>query len=185
MRLWPKSLKWRAILLTLLVTASSCGVTCLLNPSMVDDWVFPARKWVEHQVERQKEIDRLKESEHASLRDLAHGEFGRGSSADEWFAKHPPTQCFRHDNYITAHYLRDEFGIFLVVISRDSELIHAHIGYTYYDFFTFRTKAEEKDYADSFERWHKGYCATMPAVLGVAAVSKRIHMSQFPQPVDD
>jgi hypothetical protein len=184
MRLWPKSLKWRAILLTLLVTASNCGVTCLLNPSMVDDWIFPARVWMRNQLERQERIDKLKESEHAFHRDLALGEFGRESSADKWLAKHPPTVCARHDNYITALYERNEYTI-LVVNAQDGKLVHAHCGPTHTDFFTFRTKADENAYSDSFKRWYQGYCATMPAVLGVAAVSKRIHASQFPQPTDD
>lgn len=185
MRLWPKSLKWRTILLTILVVASSCGVTCLLKPSLVDDWVFPARKWVEYQLERQERIDRLKESEHAFHRDLARGEFGRGSSADEWFAKHPPTECMRHDNYITAYYANVNMYIVQVVIAQDGKLIQAYCGPTHTEFFTFRTKADENDYADSFKRWHRGHCAAMPAVLGVAAVSDRIHTSQFPQPTDD
>lgn len=180
MRLWPKSLKWRAIVLTLIVTASSCGVTCLLNPSMVDEWVFTARVWMRNQLERQERIDRLKESEHASLRDLARGEFGRGSTADEWFAKHPPTWCVRHDNYITAYYARDE-EIILEVIAQDGELIHAHIGYTYYDFFTFRTKADQNAHADSLTRWVRFNNLTLPGVVGVAAAVPR----HFPPPTGD
>jgi len=184
MRLIPRTLKWRAILLTLLVTASGLTVACVLNLATVDEWIFPTRVWVTNQLERQQRIDRLKESEEPYLRDLARGEFGPGSSADEWFAKHPPTECMRHDNYITAFYVRNEYTI-QVVIAQDGKLVHAHCGPTHTEFFTFRTKADENDYVASYERWHKGYCAAMPAVLGVAAVSRRIHTSEFPQPTSD
>lgn len=184
MRLWPKSLKWRAILLTMLVTASSLSVACVLNLSTVAGWANTARHWVEDQHDRQKKIDQLKHSEHAFHRDLARGEFGRGSSAEEWFAKHPPSWCARHDNYITAFYETEE-RIDQVVVAQDGKLVSAHISWTLYDFFTFRTEADENDYVYSFRRWHQGYCATMPAVLGVAAVSERIYWTQFPQPTDD
>ncbi len=186
MRLWPRSLKWRTILLTLLVTASSLVVAYFVNRSAVDGWCDDVQGWMKEQRERQERIDRLKSSDEPFLRDLARGEFGRGSSADEWLAKHPPTECIRHDNYVTMIY-GDGHLLSPHVIAEGGKLVHAHCGWfeIYTEFFTFRSEIAKNAWSESFKRWHQGYNATMPAVLGVAAVSQRFDARDFPPPTGD
>jgi hypothetical protein len=186
MPLLPRSLKWRAILLTLLVTASSLIVAYFLNRSTVDGWWGDVELWMKEQRERQERIDRLKESDHPYLRALARGEFGRGSSADEWLAKHPPTECIRHDNYVTMIYGEGHL-LCPHVIARDGKLVHAHCGaFTFLtEFFTFRNEGEQTAWSDSFKRWAQDDNATHAAVIGVAPLARGRDARDFPPPTGD
>lgn len=185
MRLWPKSLKWRTILLTLLVTASSLVVAYFVNRSAVDGWCDDVHGWMKEQRDRQERIHRLKSSDEPFLRDLARGEFGRGSSADEWLAKHPPTECIRHDNYVTMLYGRGNF-LSPQVIAQDGKLVHAHYGaFTFLtEFFTFRNDAEETAWGDSFRKWDRDQNAARAAVIGVAPLARGRDARDFPPPSD-
>lgn len=162
MRLWPKSLKWRTILLTLLGLGGSATVAYLLNRTAVDGWVTGVQKQIQAAEIRQDRLGISKNSPHAPIRDLGNGLFRRGSSADEWFAKHPPARRRQHDEYVAATY--EEGG--LTVIARDGRLVFARS--TLCEYFGFASEADDEAYQESHARWLQEYFSARAAVVGVA-----------------
>jgi hypothetical protein len=185
MKLTPRSLKWRAIWVTLLASVSTLASVYYWQKSTIDGWVSDVRSEYASWREMLDRIERMKTGNDPVLRDLARGEFGRGSSVDEWLAKHPPTDCIRHDNYVTAIY--GKMGLISPhVVAEDGRLVHAGCGaFTFStEFFTFRTEADQKRWSKSIHREWQFELAAQAAVVGIAPLARYRDASYFPPPDD-
>lgn len=185
MKLIPRSTKWRVIGVTLLASVSTLASVYYWQKSTTDGWIRDVRSEYAKWRETQDRIERMKTGDDPVLRDLALGKFGHGSSMDEWLAKHPPTDCIRHDNYITAIY--GKMGLISPhVVAEDGRLVHAGCGaFTFItEFFTFRTQADQKRWSESIHREWQFELAAHAAVVGVASLARHRDSSFFP-PHDD
>ena len=90
MRLIPRTLKWRTILLTLLGLAA-VGASVW--------WTFRAE--ISAFVKRQQTLDKLRHSPHALDRTVGSGELRAGMPVVEFVTTHPPKSRLRHDEYET------------------------------------------------------------------------------------
>jgi hypothetical protein len=118
MKLIPRSLKWRTILLTVWVLTSVFGTV----------WYFYGRD-IEQHIARGIGNYRLRDSEDAVVRGFARGEFGPGSSVVELIEKHPPSHVKRWGRFTNVTY-EDVF-----VVAMNGKLLCAigPEGHTFFD----------------------------------------------------
>ena len=109
MRLWPKSLKWRTILLTLLALVAVIGTVLYV-------WWRPITGFVSQRVATVEFWD----DSDPLTRGLARGEIREGSQVDELIAAYPPQHTIVYDRYTQLHY---QNGV--AVLARDGRLAHA------------------------------------------------------------
>lgn len=173
MRLWPKSLKWRTILLTLLGLVA-VGVSVW--------WTFRADIAVF--VRQQKTLSVLRNSPHALDRAVGNGELRVGVSVDEWAAAHPPRSRCRHDEYDTLMYEGNHRYAPLRVIAVDGVIVFAGTDITD-PLVGVLSSDESAAYFNSLKRWSARRIAGLTAVSGVAG-SGSLDRWSFPTPhIDD
>lgn len=129
MRLFPKSLRWRVILLTLL------GLTAI----GVSVWATFGRA-IEAAVRRQLVLLALRDDPHPVTRGLARGEIGPHTSIEELIAAHPPDDLRRSGRYVRATY-RSRRGVTHVVAVDGRPAAAMHWGWfeegaTFFDHMT-------------------------------------------------
>lgn len=135
MRLWPKSLKWRTTLLTLLGLVAVGGTVGYV-------WWRPIGGCVSNQMQIWKDRD----SAHPVTRGLARGEIRAGSSVDELIAAHPPKRVERHGRFMDLRYADGP-----TVTAMDGKLILAQLGWCSHStiYFNRLSLAEEKEWSAS------------------------------------
>ncbi len=159
MRLLPRSLKWRAILLTLLGLVAVGGSVW---------WTFRAD--ISAFVKRQQVLDDLRKSPLAIDQCIGGGQFHVGVSVEEWIAAHPPKSHIRHDEYDTLTYQ--------LTVRRDSPRVIAVNGaIVFADTESGQPKNalagnlspdESAAYWRSFLRWQARQTVGQAAVCGIA-----------------
>lgn len=167
MRLWPKSLKWRTILLTLLGLMGVIGTAGYV-------WWRPINRYVYNQLQIMHERD----SADPVARGLARGEIRAGSSVDDLIAAHPPKRVDHFGRFTDVTYPNS-----LTVIAVDGKLTFAQYGWCSHStiFFNHFTPADAQEYeacaaADHERRMEEARCQHS-AVCGVAAMMP--HYSPF------
>ena len=105
MRLWPKSLKWQAVLLTL-VGLLAVGVS---------GW-FTFGQSIRYAIGNQVEIHSLRGDPHPVTRGLARDEIRAGMSVEELIATHTPDELFRSGQFVRAYYLSERGGTYVVAV---------------------------------------------------------------------
>lgn len=140
MRMWPRSLKWRTILLTLLGLVA-IGVTAGYM------WWRPI--W-EH-LKWQREMATLRESPHPLTRKLARGEVRPGASIEELLEQYPPVKLWRFGRFTEAHY-----GNNPDLIAMDGRLVFARSGWGTSGTIVFNTMspAEEREWSESWSEYY-------------------------------
>ena len=133
MRLLPKSLKWRVILLTLVgLTAIGVSVWVAFGRDIIDTLFHHGR------------ISSLRNSPHPVTRGLARGEIGPHTPVEELMATHPPDKVFRSGRFVRISYYWGQPGR-THVVAVDGRLLYASYcfeGRTV--FFDHRTADEDK-----------------------------------------
>lgn len=111
MRLIPKSLKWRTLLLTAWALAVVFGTI----------WYFHGGD-IKRYVNRHRENYRLRDHDDPVIRGLARGEIGPGASIDEFIATHKPKRVLRHGRFVEVGHQS------VVLVAMDGKLISAYYG---------------------------------------------------------
>jgi hypothetical protein len=165
MRLWPKSLRGRTNLLTLLGLVAVVGTAGYV-------WWRPINGYVYHQLR----IIRERDSAHPVARGLARGEIRAGSSVDDLIAAHPPKRVDRFGRFADVTY--DDC---LTLIAVDGKLVFARHGWCSHStiFFNHFTPADSQEYeacsvAEDARRMEDDRCPHR-AVCGVAAMMPNYH----------
>lgn len=175
MRLWPKSLKWRTVLLSLLG---------LVGVVVSGWWTF--RVQINAFVKQQKTLNALRHSPHALDRTVGSGELRVGASVEEFAAAHPPKSRLRHDEYETLRYEGNVRRNSLVVIAVDGVIVFAG---TDYDGpageLVGRFSADDAAaYRASIRRWSARHTVGKAAVCGIASTGSQ-NPWDFPTPPTD
>jgi hypothetical protein len=132
MRVWPKSLKGRTILLTLLGLMGVIGTAGYV-------WWRPIRGYVHNQLQ----IIRERDSDDPVVRGLARGEIRAGSSLDDLIAAHPPKRVERFGRFADVYFANG-----VMVIAVDGKLVFAREGWCSHCtvFFNHFTPADSQEY---------------------------------------
>lgn len=135
MRLWPKSLKWRTILFTLV------GLTAVIGTAGYI-WWRPISRYVSNQLQ----IIHERDNAHPVTRGLARGEIRAGSSLDELIAAYPPKRVQRFGRFADVDY---KDGPSLIAV--DGNLVFARYGWCSHAtiFFNHFSPALEQEYSSS------------------------------------
>jgi hypothetical protein len=138
MRLWPKSLKWRTILLTLLGLVAVGG-------TVVYVWGRP----IKNHVREQLEIFGLRDDPHLVTRGLARGEIGPNTSIEELIACHPPDEVLRSGRFVRASYFTDRGGTHVVAVNgRPARASFCALG-QHTTIFDHLTREEDRTFTDA------------------------------------
>ena len=173
MRLLPRSLKWRTILLTLLGLIAIGGSV----------W-YTFRADISQFVKQQRQLDRMRKSKSPVDQMIGRGELREGASVAELADAYPPADRIRHDEYETLKYDMKWVRVNLWVIAVDGRVVYAgsdpgsEPGYV--------GQMSPNDYwryQASLLRWERNLIAGMAAVNGVAAAGT-LDPQHFP-PTDD
>jgi hypothetical protein len=175
MRLWPRSLKWRTILLTLLGLVAVGGTAGYV-------WWRPIRGYVSNQMEIWKDRD----SEHPVTRGLARGEIRAGSSVEELIATHPPKRVARHGRFVDVTYADGP-----CLTAMDGKLVLAYLGWCSQStvYFNHLSPAEEREWSDSssaeldrrIEEW-KNLHGAVGGLMGCVEFDRRLKKLANPDP---
>jgi len=135
MRLWPRSLKWRTILLTLLGLVAIGGTAGYV-------WWRPIGGYISNQIAIWKDRD----DAHPVTRGLARGEIRAGMSVEELIATHPPKCVDRHGRFADVRYADGP-----TLTAMDGKLVLAQLGWCSHSTIYFNTLSatEEKEWSDS------------------------------------
>ncbi len=163
MRLWPKSLKWRTILLTLLGLVAVGGTVGFV-------WwreIWDHFNW-------QKQMATLRESPHPLTRKLARGEVRAGDSINEVMASYPPERVWQIGRFTEAHY-----GNNPDLIAMDGRLVFARSGWGTPGTIIFKvmSPAEEREWSEGWTAYYdlqiEDWKCRHSALCGVAALLPR------------
>lgn len=177
MRLWPHSLRWRTILLTLLGLIA-VGVSVW--------WTFRAD--ISAFVKRQQLLASMRKCRHPLDNALGDGELREGMSVEEWAAAHPPETCTRHDRLVTLRYEGTVRRDSLRVVAVDGVIVYA--GTEPYDPSPESTLVgslspdEAAAYRASILRWSARHTVGKALACGIASTGSRDRWA-FPTPLLD
>ncbi len=142
MRLLPRSLKWRAILLTLLGLAAVIGTAGYV-------WWRPI--WLHTQ--SQVEIVCLREDPHPVTRGLARGEIGPQTDIEQMISAHRPDELLRSGQFVRASYYTDRGadrgGTHVVAVNGRPACASFCTGGQHTIFFDHLTREENRAFTDA------------------------------------
>ncbi len=175
MRLIPRTLKWRTILLTLLGLVA-VGVSLW--------WTFRAE--INAFVKRQQLLDKMRNCRHTFDNALGNGELREGMPVEEWVAAHPPKSRFRHDQYESLIYEGSARRDSLCVIAIDGVIVFAGTDTTQpeHTIVGSLSPTEVRAYDASVRRWRQNQIAGRAAVFGVVCAGSPERWD-FPTPMTD
>jgi hypothetical protein len=172
MRLLPRSLKWRTVLLTLLG---------LVAVGVSGWWTF--RTQISAYVKQQQTLDKLRRSPHAIDRAVGSGELRVGMSVDEFAATHPPRDRLQHDEYDTLSYEGNHRRDSIRVIAVNGRIVFAgeRVDEPAGVFVGGMSADECGAYIASIRRWSERYIVGRAALGGVAGCGS-LDRWMFPTP---